>query len=37
MSELAQQISALEEKAIALKNSRKYVEALKKFDELIAM
>jgi len=37
MSELVDQISKLEAKAHALKESRKYLEALKKFDELITM
>ena len=37
MSELVEQINKLEAKAHALKDQRKYLEALKKFDELIAM
>lgn len=37
MSELVEQIQKLEAKANQLKDSRKYLEALKKFDELIAM
>lgn len=37
MSELVDQIAKLEAKANQLKDSRKYLEALKKFDELIAM
>ena len=35
MSELIDQIAKLEAKAHALKESRKYLEALKKFDELL--
>lgn len=35
MSDLVDQITKLEQKAHALKDSRKYVDALKKFDELI--
>jgi len=35
MSDLVDQINKLEAKAQALKESRKYVDALKKFDELI--
>jgi|TARA_B110001450_G_scaffold188324_1_gene176404 hypothetical protein len=35
MSELIDQIAKLEAKAHALKDSRKYLEALKKFDELL--
>ena len=37
MSDLAEQIASLEQRAYALKEGKKYLEALKKFDELIMM
>ena len=37
MSDMIDQIAKLEQKAHALKEGRKYLEALKKFDELIMM
>jgi len=37
MSEIVDQIDKLKAKAHSLKEGRKYLEALKKFDELIAM
>ena len=37
MSDLTDQIAKLEQRAHALKEGRKYLEALKKFDELINM
>ena len=37
MSDLVEQLNRLEQKAHALKEGRKYLESLKKFDELIVM
>jgi len=37
MNEIHQHIEKLEEKAISLKNAKKYLEALKKYEEVIQL
>ena len=37
MNEVHQQIDRLEEKAVSLKNQKKYLDALKKYEEVIQL